>query len=172
MAARAWLDVSALLRPHQFLALSAFFCLNLDSISIQSPREINVISGPDFFKSMALALTDFVDLNQVSPLVELFEDLNERKHLPHMPEMLHLLSNVANYLECIPLETPSQQPWGLFLPHFENFLRKFVLLLPAAGNLLFLYLYFHCLGITFISLVFMRSRLASIRAAIWHHEMF
>lgn len=33
----------------------------------------NLYLGPGFFKSIALALSDFVDLNQVSPLVELFE---------------------------------------------------------------------------------------------------
>ncbi|CAG2106015.1 unnamed protein product [Medioppia subpectinata] len=92
-------------------------------------------TNPGFFKSIALALSDFVDLNQVSPLVELFQNLNERKHLPQISEMLHMLSNVATYLECISLETPSQQPWALFLPQLETFLRKLMLLLPDAGVL-------------------------------------
>lgn len=49
--------------------------------------------------------------------------------------MLHMLANVATYLECISLETPSQQPWALFLPQLETFVRKLLLLLPNAGVL-------------------------------------
>lgn len=64
-----------------------------------------------------------------------FQNLNERKHLPHISEMMHMLGNVATYLECISLETPSQQPWGLFLPQLETFLRKLLLILPVAGVL-------------------------------------
>lgn len=50
-----------------------------------------------------------------------------------MTEMLHLLGNVATYLECITIDSPSSQPWGQFLSQYETFLRKFSLLLPGSG---------------------------------------
>lgn len=45
---------------------------------------------------------------------------------------MHILSNTANYLECIPLEMSSQQSWNTFFPVFEAFLRRMSLILPNA----------------------------------------
>ena len=59
--------------------------------------------------------------------------MSEKKHLPAMPDLLHILSNTTSYLECIPLEMSSQQSWNIFFPVFETFLRKMSLLLPNAG---------------------------------------
>ncbi|RWS14223.1 protein unc-79-like protein [Dinothrombium tinctorium] len=87
----------------------------------------------NFFKAMSLALSDFIEMNQISPLNLLLEDFNERKHLPPMSELLHVLSNIALYLKCLNLEATTPQLWSTFLPLFETFLRKLTLLLPNAG---------------------------------------
>ncbi|RWS30132.1 protein unc-79-like protein [Leptotrombidium deliense] len=87
----------------------------------------------NFLKAMSTSLSDYVELNQISPLTILFEDFNERKHLPSMPELLHILSNIALYLKCLNLEATSIQLWSTFFPLFETFLRKLTLLLPNAG---------------------------------------
>lgn len=85
---------------------------------------------PEFFRAMANSLTDFTEVNQVTPLITLFVDLNERKHLPTIPELMHILSNIALYLESMQMDlmSTSSQSWIVFFPHFDNFLRNFQLL--------------------------------------------
>ncbi|XP_076339617.1 UNC-79 domain-containing protein isoform X3 [Tachypleus tridentatus] len=83
----------------------------------------------EFFKTMAQALTDFCELNQISPLIYLFENLNEKKQIPH-DNIFHILENVTTYMECLPLENCSPL-WGAFLPQVEIFLRKLLLTLPT-----------------------------------------
>lgn len=53
------------------------------------------------FRSIAISLADFVELNQVTPLKQLFEALVEDKQLPPLSQQLHILSNVATYFECV-----------------------------------------------------------------------
>nr|XP_042898256.1 protein unc-79 homolog isoform X2 [Parasteatoda tepidariorum] len=77
---------------------------------------------PEFFKTMASALADFNELNQVTPLISLFENMNERKHL-HFEVIFHMLDNVAIYLDYLPLESNMPQ-WASFLQQLDLFLRK------------------------------------------------
>ena len=99
---------------------------------------------------MAVSLADFGELNQMSPLIILFEDLNSRKHLPHLPNLLHICNNVSCYLECLGLDSsgaPSnapgiasgtsllgQNPWSAFFPQFDTFLKNLSLVLPPAAS--------------------------------------
>lgn len=76
----------------------------------------------------------------------LVQDFNERKHLPSLPELLHVMSNAALYIEAIQLDSHtasssilSQSPWGSFLSLFDSFLKSLCLLLstsfsPTAGS--------------------------------------
>jgi len=89
-------------------------------------------TGYEFYKSMATALADFADLNQLAPLSRLFEDLNKQKNLPQAGSLMTILENVATYFECIIAEstTHSQTTWTNFINSWENFLRKLILALP------------------------------------------
>ncbi|GFV14034.1 protein unc-79 homolog [Trichonephila clavipes] len=85
------------------------------------------IIEPEFYKTMACALADFTEVNQVTPLLLLFENLNDRKHLHH-EVVFHILENVATYLDCLPLES-CMPPWVNFLQQLDLFLRKILLTL-------------------------------------------
>lgn len=89
-------------------------------------------TGYEFYKSMATALADFQDLNQLAPLSKLFEDLNKQKNLPQAGSLMTILENVATYFECIIAESSnhSQTTWANFINNWENFLRKLILALP------------------------------------------
>lgn len=90
-------------------------------------------TGYEFYKSMATALADFPDLNQLAPLSKLFEDLIKQKNLPQASSLMTILENVATYFECIIAESsasPSQATWNTFITNWENFLRKLILALP------------------------------------------
>ncbi|XP_074599916.1 UNC-79 domain-containing protein isoform X2 [Brevipalpus obovatus] len=88
----------------------------------------------EFFKAMAVSLTEFMEMNQVTPLVDLFQNMNEKKHLPPKAQLLHILSNAAHYMECVSLEAISPQAWNSFLSVFETFLRKMAFFLPSPGE--------------------------------------
>lgn len=96
----------------------------------------------DFMKAMATALSDY-EVNQVSPLIALFQvsssatihvslflsqDLNERKHLPSLPELRHTLANAALYMETIQVtdsnSASSQSSWGTCFSYFDSFLKR------------------------------------------------
>ncbi|XP_067119858.1 protein unc-79 homolog isoform X2 [Centruroides vittatus] len=85
----------------------------------------------EFFKTIAAALADFAELNQVSPLLFLFESLNERKHLSY-DTVSFILINIDIYLNCLPVES-NILPWSVFLPQYEIFLRKLLLILPIGS---------------------------------------
>lgn len=89
-------------------------------------------TGFEFYKSMATALADFTDLNQLAPLSRLFEDLNRQKNLPQASTLMTLLENVATYFECIISESTNHSLtiWTNFITNWENFLRKLILNLP------------------------------------------
>ncbi|KAH9417943.1 Protein unc-79 [Dermatophagoides pteronyssinus] len=106
------------------------------------------------FRSIAISLADFVELNQVTPLKELFEALTDDKQLPPLSQILLTLSNVATYFECVfvdynvtqscSLSTLSpiissqyganvpvmgasivaNQPWSDLMTPLENYLRR------------------------------------------------
>ncbi|KAK8775211.1 hypothetical protein V5799_031444 [Amblyomma americanum] len=84
----------------------------------------------DFFKVMAAALADFNELNQMQPLMILFEELTERKHVAG-EQLLQVLGNVATYLECLAPEGNALL-WTAFLPQLDALLRKLLLSLPPA----------------------------------------
>ncbi|XP_070377842.1 protein unc-79 homolog isoform X1 [Dermacentor albipictus] len=85
----------------------------------------------DFFKVMAAALADFNELNQMQPLMILFEELTERKHVAG-EQLLQVLGNVATYLECLAPEGNALL-WTAFLPQLDALLRKLLLSLPPAA---------------------------------------
>ncbi|GFT07465.1 protein unc-79 homolog [Nephila pilipes] len=85
------------------------------------------IIEPEFYKTMACALADFTEVNQVTPLLLLFENLNDRKHLHH-EVVFYILENVATYLDCLPLES-CMPSWVNFLQQLDLFLRKILLTL-------------------------------------------
>lgn len=85
----------------------------------------------DFFKVMAAALADFNELNQIQPLMILFEELTERKHVAG-EQLLQVLGNVSTYLECLAPEGNALL-WTAFLPQLDALLRKLLLSLPPAA---------------------------------------
>ena len=89
-------------------------------------------TGYEFYKSMATALTEFSDLNQLSPLSRLFEDLNKQKNLPQASTLVTILDNVATYFDCITSDSNnlSLSTWNQFILNWENFLKKLILALP------------------------------------------
>lgn len=90
-----------------------------------------------FFKAMAISLSDYTEVNQITPIIELLKELNERKHLPPVADLLHMCDNMASYCEHLPVESISvgaNLNWPLFLAQFDTFLKSFVLIIPQAGN--------------------------------------
>ncbi|KAG9510802.1 Protein unc-79-like protein [Fragariocoptes setiger] len=88
----------------------------------------------EFYRSIATALADFSELNQLSPLCKLFEDLNRQKNLPPAPTLMTVLENVATYFECIVIDSVSGPAWPSFIANWENFLRKLLLALPRGSS--------------------------------------
>uniref|UniRef100_A0A0L8FRX5 Uncharacterized protein n=1 Tax=Octopus bimaculoides TaxID=37653 RepID=A0A0L8FRX5_OCTBM len=86
------------------------------------------LEDTNFWKTMASALIDFNELTCHTPMQLLLEGLNNKKTLPSENIML-LLSNLATYLNCIPLETSSPL-WPNILTQFEIFFRHLPLVLP------------------------------------------
>ncbi|XP_070576526.1 protein unc-79 homolog isoform X2 [Ptychodera flava] len=85
------------------------------------------IEDPYFMKTVAASLTDFNELNPTAPISYLLEGLNSKKTLPN-PQVLTILKNLADYMECVPLETAAV--WANVLPLFETFFRKLLGSLP------------------------------------------
>ncbi|XP_056021737.1 protein unc-79 homolog isoform X2 [Ostrea edulis] len=83
-----------------------------------------------FFKTMAAALADFTELPCHAPIQLLLEGLNSKKSVP-ADTIILLLNNLADYMNCISLET-SAPMWNSIVGSFEIFLRKLhtVLLTP------------------------------------------
>ncbi|KAG8194067.1 hypothetical protein JTE90_003015 [Oedothorax gibbosus] len=76
----------------------------------------------EFYKTMSIALADFNEVNQVTPLILLFESLNESKQ--PLDNLFRILENVSVYLDCLSLDSGSGGPWCTFLPLLDAFLRK------------------------------------------------
>ncbi|KAG1659999.1 Protein unc-79 [Nymphon striatum] len=87
----------------------------------------------EFFKTIAAALSDFNDLNQMAPLHMLLESLNSGKCLP-LAKLQQILENVADYLEHLPSESCGSM-WCNLLPLFDSFLRKLVLCIPQTVDI-------------------------------------
>ncbi|KAL1492637.1 hypothetical protein ABEB36_010867 [Hypothenemus hampei] len=89
-----------------------------------------------FFKSVIQALVDFNELNPVAPLHLILETLNSRKTLP-IDMMPTILSNMAAYLNCLPLENalgPSTPIWSTVLQQLEIIYRKLIFLLNTLDD--------------------------------------
>ncbi|KAH9514229.1 Protein unc-79 [Bulinus truncatus] len=87
------------------------------------------MEDPHFWKTMAIALLDFTELQSHAPLQYLLEGLNESKNLSQDTIML-LLNNMSTYLNCISLESPVLI-WTAILTLFDTFLRRLPTALPS-----------------------------------------
>lgn len=86
------------------------------------------LEDSNFWKTMASVLIDFNELTCHTPIQLLLEGFNNKKNFPSENIML-LLSNLATYMNCIPLETSSPL-WPNILTQFEIFFRHLPLVLP------------------------------------------
>ncbi|KAK7078174.1 hypothetical protein SK128_012120, partial [Halocaridina rubra] len=85
------------------------------------------------FKTLAQALTDFNELNSSAPIQLLLENQNSKKILP-TENLLHLLGNVALYMECVGQDGGGGLNSAL-VPLFDAFLRKVLLSVNELPNL-------------------------------------
>lgn len=85
-----------------------------------------------YFKSIARALIDFIELNPTSPIHLLVESLNSKKTLP-LETLPVTLRNMGEYLHCVPLDAGiSSVTWSPVIQGIEALFRRLVLIL---GNL-------------------------------------
>lgn len=85
-----------------------------------------------YFKSIARALIDFIELNPTSPIHLLVESLNSKKTLP-LETLPVTLRNMGEYLHCVPLDAGiSSVTWSPVVQGIEALFRRLVLIL---GNL-------------------------------------
>lgn len=95
----------------------------------QVPEQIK----QSFFKTMAVALTDFSELNPTAPLQLLLEVLNEQKQLS-CSQITLMLPNMVTYMECLPLDLGAQL-WTPFVTQLEIFCTRLIIVLPLlSGN--------------------------------------
>lgn len=95
----------------------------------QVPEEMK----QSFFKTMASALTDFVELTPAAPLQLLLESLNEQKQLSPA-QIAMILPNVACYFECLPPLDLSAQIWSPLFTQLEIFCARLILVLPLLNG--------------------------------------
>lgn len=82
-----------------------------------------------YFKSIARALIDFIELNPTSPILLLVESLNSKKTLP-LETLPITLRNMGEYLSCIPLDAGiSTITWQPVIQGIEALFRRLVLIL-------------------------------------------
>ena len=86
-----------------------------------------------FFKTMASALTDFVELTPAAPLQLLLESLNEQKQLSPA-QIAMMLPNMACYFECLPPLDLSAQIWTPLFAQLEVFCTRLILVLPLLNG--------------------------------------
>lgn len=99
----------------------------------QNPENIR----KKFFKCVALALLDFVELNIASPVHLLMESLNNKKTLP--VDMPIIMRNLSEYLGCLPIEALIAPIWTTAIQGIEQLFRRIIFILPSmedAENLL------------------------------------
>ena len=83
---------------------------------------------------MALALTDFPELNPAAPLQLLLEVLNEQKQLS-CTQIALMLPNMACYFDCLPIDLIGLQHWTPFIAQLEIFCTRLIIVLPLlSGN--------------------------------------
>ncbi|XP_062699699.1 protein unc-79 homolog isoform X2 [Aedes albopictus] len=91
-----------------------------------------------FYKSVAVSLNDFTELNPTSPVQLLVETLNSKKTLP--VDMLPIiLRNLSEYLQSIPVDNISGSIWTTAVQGIDSLFRRIVFILPSldeADNLL------------------------------------
>lgn len=87
-----------------------------------------------YFKSIARALIDFIELNPTSPVLLLMESLNSKKTLP-METLPITLRNMGEYLNCVPIEAGiSGSLWAPVLQGIDTLFRRLVLLLNSLDS--------------------------------------
>lgn len=91
-----------------------------------------------FYKSVAISLNDFTELNPTSPVQMLVETLNSKKTLP--VDMLPIiLRNLSEYLQSIQVDNISGSVWATAVQGIDSLFRRIVFILPSldeADNLL------------------------------------
>lgn len=105
---------------HQLAPNGVFYQIFLT----QNPTEVR----QKFFKSVALSLLDFVELNIASPVHLLMESLNNKKTLP--VDMPIILRNLSEYLLCLPIEALSTPIWQSAIQGIEQLFRRIIFILP------------------------------------------
>ena len=85
-----------------------------------------------FFKTMAVALTDFSELSPAAPFQLLLECLNEQKQLSPTQIAL-MLPNMACYFECLPMDL-GLQLWTPLFGQLEIFCTRLILVLPLLNG--------------------------------------
>jgi protein unc-79 len=111
---------------HQLAPNGVFYQIFLT----QNPEKIRQRS----FKSIALALLDFPELNPASPVHLLVETLNNRKSLP--VELPIIMRNLSEYFNCIPVDCLSSAPiWTTAVQGIEQLFRRIVFILPTMDEI-------------------------------------
>lgn len=105
---------------HQLAPNGVFYQIFLT----QNPENVR----QKFFKCVALALLDFVDLNIASPVHLLMESLNNKKALP--VDMPIILRNLSEYLQCLPIEALGSVIWSSAIQGIESLFRRLIFILP------------------------------------------
>lgn len=105
---------------HQLAPNGVFYQIFLT----QNPENIR----QKFFKCIALALLDFVELNIASPVHLLMESLNNKKTLP--VDLPIILRNLSEYLQCLPIEALNAPIWSGAVQGIESVFRRIVFILP------------------------------------------
>lgn len=82
-----------------------------------------------FFKSVAIALLDFVELNVASPVIMLLEMLNNKKTLPI--DLAVILRNLGEYLQVLPIDVINAPIWSPVVQGIETLFRRVIFMLQS-----------------------------------------
>ncbi|XP_055589112.1 protein unc-79 homolog isoform X2 [Uranotaenia lowii] len=91
-----------------------------------------------FYKSVAISLNDFTELNPTSPVQLLVETLNTKKTLP-VDMLTVILRNLSEYLQCLAIDSISGSIWSTAIQGLDSLFRRIVFIIPSldeADNLL------------------------------------
>lgn len=86
------------------------------------------------FRSIVKALQDFQELNITTPIYMVCDTLNSKKSLP-IEQLPIIFRNMAEYLQCIPVETGSGLAnWTQATQALESLLRQVIVIMPNLSN--------------------------------------
>lgn len=107
---------------HQLAPNGVFYQIFLT----QNPESIR----QKFFKSVAMALLDFAELNVAAPVQLLMETLNNKKTLP--VDLPIIMRNLSEYLQILPIEAlGAPLIWTLAMQGIEQLFRRIIFILPS-----------------------------------------